>query len=127
MAEESGEKEIDEDHMFGWFGIFSNIADEKKLLKQFMIQHHISFLRLRDLFFTLQKDYRDTMVFKYQGEGIVYERDFEIRVLKVKDWSIERMVEDKYSFRQIVDTFLKKGDIILNRNIPSSHYPEYFL
>lgn len=111
----------------GWFGIFSNNADEKKLLKHFMMEHHISFLRLKDLFFDLQKDYRETMVFKYQGEGIVYERNYEIRVLKVKDWSIERMVEDKSSFQKIVDTFLKKGDIILNRNIPSSHYPEFFL
>ena len=84
-------------------------------------------MRLKDLFFDLQKEYRETMIFKYQGEGIVYERNFEIRVLKVKDWSIERMVEDKSSFQKIVDTFLKKGDIILNRNIPSSHYPEFFL
>jgi len=111
----------------GWFGIFSNNADEKKLLKHFMMEHHISFLRLKDLFFDLQKEYRDTMIFKHQGEGIVYERDFEIRVLKVKDWSIEDMVNDKASFHKIVDTFLKQGDIILNRNIPSSHYPEFFL
>ena len=59
--------------------------------------------------------------------GIVYERDFEIRVLKVEDWPIKRMVQDEKSFRKIVDTFLKKGDIILNWNIPSSHYPDYFL
>ena len=111
----------------GWFGIFSNIADEKKLLKLFMVRHHISFLRLKDLFFALQKDYRELMIFKYQDMGIVYERDFEIRILKVKDWSIDRMVEDKESFRMIVDSFLKKGDVILNRNIPSTHYPEYFL
>lgn len=111
----------------GWFDIFSNIADEKRLLKLFMRSHNISFLRLKDLFFALQKEYRELMVFKYQEQGIVYERDFEIRVLKVSNWSIESMVEDKESFRKIVDTFLKKGDIILNRNIPSTHYPEYFL
>ena len=46
---------------------------------------------------------------------------------KAENWSVERMVDDKESFRKIVDQFLKKGDIILNRNIPSSYYPEYFL
>ena len=67
------------------------------------------------------------MIFKWQDMGIVYERNFEFRVLKVIDWPIKRMVEDENSFRQIVDQNLKEGDIILNRNIPSSHYPEYFL
>lgn len=107
--------------------IYFNIVDEKKCLKLFMVKHHISFLRLRDLFFELQKDYREEMIFKWQDMGIVYERNFEIRVLKVEDWPINRMVQDEESFRKIVDTFLKKGDIILNRNIPSSHYPKYFL
>lgn len=103
------------------------MVDEKKCLKLFMVKHHISFLRLRDLFFELQKDYREQMIFKWQDMGIVYERNFEIRVLKVEDWPIKRMVQDEVSFRMIVDEFLKKGDIILNRNIPSSHYPEFFL
>lgn len=67
------------------------------------------------------------MIFKWQDMGIVFERDYEIRVLTVKDWPIDRMRQDEKSFRKIVDKFLKKGDIILNRNIPSSHYPEYFL
>jgi hypothetical protein len=102
------------------------MTDEKRDLKEYMARNHITFLKLRDLFFALQKDYRDLMVFKYQGMGIVYERNFEIRVLIVKDWSIKRMVEDEDSFRKIVDLNLKKGDIILNRNIPSSHYPEFF-
>lgn len=110
-----------------WFNIFTDSVDEKKLLKSFMRLHHISFLRLKDLFLDLQKEYRELMIFKYQGEGLVYERDYEIRVLKVNDWPIERMVENKESFQKIVDTFLMKGDIILNRNIPSSHYPQYFL
>lgn len=113
--------------MFGFFDIFSDMVDEKKCLKLFMVKHHISFLRLRDLFFELQKDYREQMIFKWQDMGIVYERNFEIRVLKVEDWPIKRMVQDEVSFRMIVDEFLKKGDIILNRNIPSSHYPEFFL
>jgi hypothetical protein len=113
--------------MFGLYDIFGNMVDEKKCLKLFMVKHHISFLRLRDLFFELQKDYRELMIFKWQGMGIVYERDFEIRVLKVEDWPIKRMVKDEESFRKIVDQNLKKGDIILNRNIPSSYYPEYFL
>ena len=48
-------------------------------------------------------------------------------MLRVEDWPIKRMVQDEESFRKIVDKFLKEGDIILNRNIPSSHYPEFFL
>lgn len=113
--------------MFGFFDIFRNNVDEMKCLKRFMVQHHIKFLRLKDLFFELQKEYREEMIFKWQDMGIVFERDYEIRVLKVEDWPIDRMRQDEKSFRKIVDKFLKKGDIILNRNIPSSHYPEYFL
>ena len=113
--------------MFGLFDIYGNMVDEKRRLKRFMIQNHITFLKLRDLFFDLQKDYREEMIFKWQGVGIVYERNFEIRVLRVEDWPIKRMVQDEESFRKIVDKFLKEGDIILNRNIPSSHYPEFFL
>ena len=113
--------------MSWFFDIFENIVDEKRCLKMYMARHHLTFLQLRDLFFDLQKDYREEMIFKWQDMGIVYERNFEIRVLKVIDWPIKRMVEDENSFRQIVDQNLKEGDIIFNRNIPSSHYPEYFL
>ena len=101
--------------------------DEKKLLIRFMVNNKITFLKLRDLFFLLQKDYREYMIEKYQNECIVYERDFAIIPIEIKDWPISRMVEDKQSFREIVERFLKKGDKILNRNIPSSHYPEFFL
>lgn len=112
---------------WGFFNIFGNMVDEKRNLKIYMAQNHLTFLKLRDLFFELQKDYREEMIFKWQDMGIVYERNLEIRVLKVIDWPIKRMVKDEESFRKIVDQNLKKGDIILNRNIPSSHYPEYFL
>lgn len=111
---------------FDFLGIFTNMVNEKRILKRFMAENNISFLKLRDLFFALQKDYRELMIARYQSKYIVYERDYEIRIIKVIDWPISRMVEDKGSFRKIVDKFLKKGDIILNRNIPSSHYPEFF-
>lgn len=111
---------------FDFFGIFTNMFDEKIRLKRFMARNNISFLKVRDLFFALQKDYRELMLSRYQDTCIVYERFYEIKILKVINWPISRMVDDKESFREIVDTFLKKGDIILNRNIPSSHYPEFF-
>ena len=111
---------------FDFFGIFTYMVDEKMCLKRFMAKNNISFLKLRDLFLALQKDYRELMLSRYQDTCIVYERYYEIKILKVTDWPISRMVEDKESFRKMVDKFLKKGDIILNRNIPSSHYPEYF-
>lgn len=69
---------------FWLFDIFSYMTDEKRDLKKYMARNHITFLKLRDSLFAKQKDYRDLMVFKYQGMGIVYERNFEIRVLIVK-------------------------------------------
>lgn len=113
--------------MFGFFDIFGNMVDEKRSLKRYMVKHHITFLKLRDLFLDLQKEYRELMIFKWQDMGIVYERNYEIRILRVKDWSVKQMVQDEESFRKIVDTFLKEGDVILNRNIPSSHYPNFFI
>ena len=113
--------------MSWFFDIFENIVDEKRCLKMYMARHHLTFLQLRDLFFDLQKDYREEMIFKWQDMGIVYERNFEIRVLKVIDWPIKRMVEDENSFRQILYQNLNEDNIILNRNIRSSYVPEYFL
>lgn len=41
--------------MFGLFDIYGNMVDEKRRLKRFMIKNHITFLKLRNLFFLIYR------------------------------------------------------------------------